>query len=53
MMIYLAVTIFRMHLDAAKVSQFYEICGTQISIVKLNMNLELDVIYGYAVMYFS
>ena len=26
--------------------------GTQISIVKLNMSLELYVIYGYAVMYF-
>ena len=50
MLIYLAVTIFRMQL---KFLSFMKFAGTQISIVKLNMSLELYVIYGYAVMYFS
>ena len=52
MLIYLAVTIFTMHLDAAQVSQFIKFAGAQISIVKLNMSLKLYVIHGYVVMYF-
>ena len=35
-----------------KFLSFMKWAGTQISIVKLNMNLKLYVIYGYAVMYF-
>ena len=56
MLIYLAVAIFRMHLDGAYVSlSFMKWAGTQLSIVKLNMvnmSLKLYVIYVYAVMYF-
>ena len=36
-----------------KFLSFMKFAGKQISIVKLNMNLGLYVIYGYAVMYFS
>ena len=56
MLIYLAVAIFRMHLDGAYVSlSFMKWAGAQLSIVKLNMvnmSLKLYVIYVYAVMYF-
>ena len=44
-----------MHLDAAQVSQFYEICwhtNQHCETEYVNMSPKLYVIHGYAVMYF-